>query len=76
MQGTVEQLEVKLGGLRHNVSKTIVGPDGKVTSLVTGVLSAGVEDYIYHLGHTVNFSLPFIVLPFIYIYYCEFIVLT
>lgn len=35
--GSIEQLETKLHGLRHDNFQTMIGPNGQVTSIATGM---------------------------------------
>ena len=38
MPGSIEQLAVKLGGLRQNISQTFVSPNGQITAITTGII--------------------------------------
>ena len=55
--GCIEQLERKLGGLRHNTSQTVIGPDGRVTSVVqdsTGRLVGAFAQGAVGMGRVVS----------------------
>jgi hypothetical protein len=56
--GSIEQLDMKLGGLRHLLNQTVIGPDGQVTSVavdpVTGQLRGAFAQGMAGTGRTMS----------------------